>query len=259
MSRSKAIKPVVSIVVPTLNEEATVGSTISRIAQLIKKRPEYEWNIVVTDSSSSDATHLIVRGLQKRQKNLYLLVTELPGLGWALFEGKKFAVTSLKSEYIVTLDCDGSHDPQEIIQMLERAKTAELVVGSRYVKNGTIENWSLHRKIFSIVGNLYLKYALGIRGVHDYTSNFRVYSKATVQVLMQESSHLVSDWSYLCVVLMILGRYNMKLVEHPIHFKDRMYGESKLDPMTYISRLLVLGFRQKWQNLAALTTKAKSQ
>ncbi len=254
MLRSKT-KKILSIVIPTLNEEANVGRMIAALNKLAYHLQEYMLYIVVADSNSTDATHLIVQGIQKKQKNVFLLIIDKPGLGEALLQGKKFAFEKMKSDVIVTLDCDGSHDPKEIIGMIQKLRYADIIIGSRYITHGSIENWPIHRKIFSIFGNLYLKCALGVYSVTDYTSNFRVYSAHAVKTILEESHQLVSDWSYLCLVLMIANRKGIKLLEFPIHFQDRIYGESKLNPMSYISRLLLLGFKHRYQRFFAVAAQ----
>ena len=132
-------------------------------------------------------------------------------MGKALFEGLKHACFEMNSDLIVTLDCDGSHNPYVIPALVEKLDDVDMVIGSRYTQDGEIGEWPLHRRLLSSLGNLYLQVLLGMRHVTDYTSNFRAFHADAIKPLLL-SNTLPTDWSFLCMFLVEAKRLELSVL-----------------------------------------------
>jgi dolichol-phosphate mannosyltransferase len=146
------------------------------------------------------------------------------GLGLAYLEGFQWAF-SKGFDVVVEMDADGSHRTQDLALLLEASKTADLVIGSRWISGGEVENWPLIRKLISRIGNRYAKTMLGTK-IWDMTSGFRVYRAEFLQKLVTES---VSSHGYsFQVELAYRASKAGSVVEVPITFVERVNGKSKM-------------------------------
>ena len=160
----------ISIVIPTYNERDNV---VLLVQQIVKLLPDS--TILIVDDNSPDGTAEVVRNL--KIPNLTVFVRNERGLGSALRYGIKKGLES-GAEFVVTMDADLSHNPIYLPQMTKIAIEADydLVIGSRYVKGGGIENWPLSRRIISRDAN-YLFRLISHSPINDNTTNYRVYSR----------------------------------------------------------------------------------
>src|SRR3990167_3254001 len=142
------------IIIPTYNEKGNIGRLIEVLEKVIKGLPEkFVTHILVVDDSSPDGTGEEVRIAKKRYSNVHLLTNPRKiGLGSAYLKGMDHAVDVMKADILMEFDADFSHDPLKIPQFLDAIdQGSDLVLGSRYIKGGTIPaNWGWHRKFFSI-------------------------------------------------------------------------------------------------------------
>ena len=219
----------ISIVIPTYNERDNV---VLLVRQIVKLLPDS--TILVVDDNSPDGTAEVVRNL--KIPNLTVFVRSERGLGSALRYGIKKELES-GAEYVVTMDADLSHNPIYLPQMTKIAIEADydLVIGSRYVKGGGIENWPLRRRIISRSAN-YLFRLISRSPLNDNTSNYRVYSrKAGTLALNCETAN---GYEFqICSVFKIV-KSNLRTVEYPIVFKDRKVGKSKLRSLEILNWFL---------------------
>jgi len=219
----------ISIVIPTYNERDNV---VLLVRQIVKLLPDS--TILVVDDNSPDGTAEMLRNL--KIPNLTVFVRSERGLGSALRYGIKKGLES-GAEYVVTMDADLSHNPIYLPQMTKIAIEADydLVIGSRYVKGGGIENWPLRRRIISRSAN-YLFRLISRSPLNDNTSNYRVYSrKAGTLALNCETAN---GYEFqICSVFKIV-KSNLRTVEYPIVFKDRKVGKSKLRSLEILNWFL---------------------
>jgi len=219
----------ISIVIPTYNERDNV---VLLVRQIVKLLPDS--TILVVDDNSPDGTAEMLRNL--KIPNLTVFVRSERGLGSALRYGIKKGLES-GAEYVVTMDADLSHNPIYLPQMTKIAIEADydLVIGSRYVKGGGIENWPLRRRIISRGAN-YLFRLISRSPLNDNTSNYRVYSrKAGTLALNCETAN---GYEFqICSVFKIV-KSNLRTVEYPIVFKDRKVGKSKLRSLEILNWFL---------------------
>jgi dolichol-phosphate mannosyltransferase len=125
------------------------------------------------------------------------------------------------------MDSDLSHDPAQLAALLDAAREgADLVVGSRYVRGGSVTNWSRVRLALSRMGNLYASVMLGIP-LHDATSGYRVYRRALLQNLVVEPFH-ADGYGFQVELVMRSWLRGWTTAEVPITFREREHGQSKL-------------------------------
>ena len=208
------------VVIPTYNEAETIAETVSQVLEVVP-----ELSVLVVDDSSPDGTAAIVKESFADQPRVHVLTRELKqGLGLAYLDGFQWAFIN-GFDAIVEMDADGSHRASDLASLLEASISADLVIGSRWVRGGEVENWPWFRKLISRIGNRYAKAMLGTE-ILDMTSGFRVYRAGFLQQLISEpvSSH---GYSFQ-VELAYRASRTGSVVEVPITFVERVNGKSKM-------------------------------
>ena len=214
----------IGVILPTYREEDNISKLIDAIEDL-----KLDTSILVIDDSSPDRTAEIVQEKQTKYTNVLLCVRpKKSGLGTAITDGFKYFL-SLKQppKYVITMDADYSHNPQDIPQLLSKMYESEcaIVIGSRYVKGGKIEGWPFTRKIISRTANSIARFSLGLK-LHDCTSGFRCYStkflRATIGSLHSHTYEIQIE------TIRQASLRNFCLKETPVLFVNRKIGKSKL-------------------------------
>jgi dolichol-phosphate mannosyltransferase len=224
----------VLLVLPTYQEAAN----IERVLRAAKAEVP-GLSILVVDDSSPDGTAAIARRVSEELPGIYVL--ERPGkegLGRAYIAGFEWGLER-GFEGFIEMDSDFSHDPAQLPQFIERLEEGyDVVVGSRYVPGGRVENWSMLRKVISVGGNAYARLALRLP-IHDSTSGFRAYSARVLRRIPLEE---VRSSGYGFQVEMTLrtilagGRH----CEVPIVFRDRELGASKMSSRIVLEAFLLV-------------------
>ncbi|MBI3069859.1 MAG: glycosyltransferase family 2 protein [Candidatus Levybacteria bacterium] len=230
----------VVIIVPTYNEKGNIERLIpileEKIFPVIKN---HKMHVLVVDDNSPDGTADEVKKLMKKWDNISLSIGEKRGLGAAYVRGMNYATTEMGAEVMFEMDADLSHEPKKIPEFLEKIDEGyDLVIGTRYSGGGSIpHNWGLHRKLFSIFGNLLVRTILTRFWIHDWTGGFRALRK---EVFLKEKAELTAFRGYTFQVSFLHKaiRDGFKITEVPIHFTDRTLGRSKIAPREYIADLL---------------------
>ncbi|MBK4347013.1 polyprenol monophosphomannose synthase [Lacisediminihabitans changchengi] len=209
------------VVLPTYNECENITPIIRRI---LASSPHTD--VLVVDDNSPDGTGRIADDLAARHPEVHVLHrTEKNGLGGAYLAGFAWG---LEAGYwaLVEMDADGSHHPEDLPRMIELLADHDLVLGSRWVPGGRTENWPLSRQLLSRGGSMYTRAALGI-DVRDATGGFRVFS---ARALREIDLGGVASQGY-CFQVDLLWRaleHGLRVVETPITFTERVFGESKM-------------------------------
>lgn len=217
----------VVVLVPTYNERETLPVTV---AGILDAAPEVD--VVVIDDNSPDGTGAVadeIAGTESRVHVLHRASKE--GLGAAYLEGFLWALDR-GYDTLVEMDADGSHRAQDLPRLLAAAADADAVIGSRWVRGGSVANWPLHRKALSVGGNAYVKLLLGMP-VNDATAGFRVYRadalrRMGLEDVASQGYCFQTDLTWRAV------RSGLRVVEVPITFVEREVGHSKMsrDVMT---------------------------
>jgi dolichol-phosphate mannosyltransferase len=226
------------IIIPTYNEAQNIAALIQAI-----------WNvggdshIIIVDDNSPDGTADIAEKLGQRHGDILVhRRTGKLGIGSAVHDGMKIALSFPECEYVITMDADLSHDPRDIPRLLEAIADADLVQGSRYIKGGRIVGWSLHRRLISRVANLLYKWLFGLG--NEVTTFFRVYSRECAEVVANRECS--SGYHFSVDSALIIKDSGFKVKEVPITFVDRSRGASKLNKLAIINSLFFM-VRTFWQ------------
>ncbi|MDP3998537.1 MAG: glycosyltransferase [bacterium] len=230
----------VVVINPTYNERENIGLLIEEEQKIFKSIKKHEMHTLVVDDSSPDETHKVVQEKMRKFKNVHLVIGGKLGLGAAYIRGMDYAVNQLGADIIFEMDADFSHDPQKIPEFLEKIDRGhDFVIGSRYIPGGSIpQNWGIHRKIFSVIGNLLVRLILGRLKIHDWTGGFRAIRKE-VFLKNHEKLYGFTGYTFQVALLYYAIQEGFKITEVPIDFVDRKYGKSKIAPLRYITRLLL--------------------
>ena len=213
----------VCVVIPTYNEAENLPNLVEALEEELQKE---DFKIIVVDDNSPDGTAEVVEKLDQRYGNI--IVHRRPsklGVGSALRDGLKIALSSLGCEYVVTMDADLSHNPKDVRRLLSEAEDADLVQGSRYMKGGGVIGWSSFRSAVSYVANLLCRLLFRTQ-LHEHTSNFRVYSRRCGEIITATLHCEHYDWFIGSILLTKDHAYRIK--EVPITFINRAHGKSKL-------------------------------
>lgn len=217
----------VMVVLPTYNESENIREIVAALFGL--GIPNF--HALIVDDNSPDGTGDIAEDLARQDcfqgKVFVLHRAEKQGLGPAYKQGFKRAL-SLGADIIIQMDADFSHQPQYIPRMLEAAKRHDIVLGSRYVPGGSVdEGWGFLRKWLSWWANRV--YACGILNIpiKDSTGGFRLFHRES---LMRMNFNRVKANGYVFQVEMIFTAHRLgcDIKEIPIHFPDRLRGTSKM-------------------------------
>ena len=228
------------IIIPTYNEADNIQHTIEEVFFELDKLSNYNSYILIFDSASDDGTQEIVAHLQAQYSNLILKSEPVKsGLGSAYYQAINYVTSQLPIDIIFEFDADLSHQPKYIPDMVKLLEKYDCVVGSRYVKGGSIpKNWGTYRKILSKLGNQIARILL-TRKYRDLTSGFRgTRTRILRQVITDE--FISKDYAYKLELFWRLHKYKAQIVEFPIDFEDRTLGHSKLPPNSVQDSLKVL-------------------
>ncbi len=220
-SRSGADADDVWVILPTYCE----AENVERVIGLVRKAVPAA-QILVVDDASPDGTSEIVTRLAEADAKLHLLRRPAKiGLGAAYLEA--FGnVLERGAGIVVTMDCDLSHDPADIPRLVEKTTEAGCVVGSRYIHDGSIENWPVHRLALSSAANRFVR-ALFDVPVADLTSGFRAYRPDVVRAII-DSVPRSQGYSFQVEAVRTAFKTGLGVAEVPIRFTERVAGRSKM-------------------------------
>ena len=212
------------VILPTYNEADTIGQLIEDIENL-----NLNATILIIDDSSPDGTLGIAQQKQEKYENVLLYTrAQKRGLGTAITDGFKFFLNAqFIPKYIITMDADYSHNPQDIPRFLSTIKECNsgIVIGSRYINTGRIAGWPISRKILSKTANYTARVALGLK-LKDCTSGYRCYS---TNFLKEAITNLHSHTYEIQIeTIRQAALRNFLVTELPILFVNRKRGKSKL-------------------------------
>ena len=225
------------LVSPTFNERSNLEELVARVFAAAPR-----CHLLVVDDNSPDGTAALCSELALRFPGLHLLERKGDrGLGRAYVDGLQYGLAH-GYKWIGTLDADLSHDPEYLPTMLAVAATRDVVIGSRYVRDGGTVNWRIRRIVLSYTANRFAAWLLRIPA-RDTTSGYRLYRASALARIPLEDVRS-SGYSFLVELLYRLHRAGCTIGESPIVFYDRTQGESKLGAREiYVGALRLLGMR----------------
>jgi len=222
------------VCLPTYDEKDNV---VPMTAAILAATPDVD--VLIIDDNSPDGTGQLADGIAAREPRVKVLhragkeglgKAYLAGFDWALGHGY---------ELILEMDADFSHDPKYLPGMLEAARGADLVLGSRNIPGGGTVNWGVGRKIISRGGSLYARTILGIP-VRDLTGGFKCFHRKVLESIDLATVEC-SGYAFQIELTFRALRRGFRVVEFPIVFVDRRVGQSKMS-----KRIVLEALRKVW-------------
>ena len=218
---------------PTFNE---AGNIHHAVEGLFKYNPTVD--LLIVDDDSPDGTGVLADQLGSSDSRIKVMHRkEKQGLGAAYIAGFKYAFES-DYDYVVEMDADGSHRAEDLPKLLAACESNDLVIGSRYVKGGSTENWPLHRRWLSKGGNFYAKLMLGTK-LNDMTAGFRVFSIPFLRTMNLETIN-ARGYSFQIEMAYRTIQLGGRTAEVPIVFIEREVGESKMSKAIVLEALVLM-------------------
>jgi dolichol-phosphate mannosyltransferase len=232
------------VIVPTYNERENIVPLAERILRLPVKV-----DLLVVDDNSPDGTGKIADDLAAKFPSIHVLHREEKnGLGRAYCAGFAWALEH-GYEFILEMDGDFSHNPDDIPRFIEAARDADLVLGSRYCNGIRVINWPLNRLMLSMGAAKYVRIITGMP-VTDPTGGFKCFRRRALKMIDLDAVRS-NGYSFQIELTHKLWRVGMKIAEVPIIFTDRFQGTSKMsgaivrEALLMVWRLLIQnGFRR---------------
>lgn len=211
------------VIIPTYNEKDNVERMIRKVFSL-----PMPFELLIVDDNSPDGTAKIVKSLQDEYKeDLHILERSgKQGLGTAYIAGFRWALEH-GYEYIFEMDCDFSHNPDDLIRLSCACEAgADLAIGSRYKTGVNVVNWPLGRVIMSYGASIYVRMVTGLK-VYDTTAGFKCYTRKVLETIDLDSIHF-KGYAFQIEMKYNAFRLGFTIEEVPIVFTDRKAGVSKM-------------------------------
>ena len=210
------------VVVPTYNEKGNIRNIYEKIFKASKLS-----HLLIVDDNSPDGTGKIADELARKDKRVRVLHRAgKQGLGSAYVAGMRYALEK-GYQNVIAMDADLSHDPTNLPKMLELSKKFDLVIGSRYVKDGGMVNWNARRFLISQLANLFCRALLGLKQA-DCSGGFKCYRTELLRKIDLDKV-FAKGYSFQVEILYRAVCQGASIVEIPIIFVNRHEGESKLN------------------------------
>jgi dolichol-phosphate mannosyltransferase len=209
------------VIIPTYNER-------DNIPTLVECLLEHDGvSVMVVDDASPDGTGAVADEIARRYPGRVEVVhrTANRGFGRSYIDGIGRAI-AMPVDVICQMDADLSHDPARLPALIEATRRADVVIGSRYVEGGAIQNWPRRRRLLSLFANKYVRAITRLRA-RDCTSGFRCWRRDALAALPLD--RFVSDgYSFLVEMLFAASRQGRTIAEVPITYVERREGQSKM-------------------------------
>jgi dolichol-phosphate mannosyltransferase len=226
----------ITVIIPTYNERENILKIVSAVNIQLPQA-----NILVVDDNSPDKTYEVVRDMQKKIPNLSLLLrTKKEGLGKAYIDAFRMILKDGSRDAIIMMDADFSHNPKYLPLLVKESLEADVVIGSRYIKGGGIENLDAWRKFLSKFANMYAKKIIRIP-IFDYTAGFiLIKTELLKQVELNKIS--AAGYAFLIELKSLLWKTGARFKELPIILCNRAQGKSKMN-----NKIILEGVWAPWK------------
>ena len=239
----------VSIIIPTYNEKENIVILTNKLTEIFKNSV-HDLKIIVVDDNSPDGTSSVVKKLDLFEQTIFLITRqEKLGLGSAYQAGYDWCKNN-NSECIIQMDSDLSHPPEITINLVDSiGEGYDVAIASRYVDNGGVSSWPIHRKIISFIANMLVRVFLGSK-LHDNTTGYRAFNSDTIELLIKYDVKS-NGFSYLIESIYLFHKKKLKIKEIPFIFQERSIGKTKLSSfeilrfLLSIFHLLIYGIKEK--------------
>ena len=221
------------IAIPIYNEKKNILELI-KVLRDFSNRHGWHIDIVIVDDNSPDGSGDEIKNNYSSSDGVHLICrSKKMGLGSAYINAFNWILNNLKVDVVIQMDADFSHPPDLIPEMLDQITSgADVVIASRYTKNGGVENWSISRKILSIGANLLFKLFIGTN-IKDVTGGYRAFRFEIIRKLMKQDLSS-KGYEFQIETIYHLSQMTKKVIEIPFVFKKRTAGKSKLSLLEVI-------------------------
>ncbi len=212
------------VIIPTYNEKENIERMVRKVMSLSEN-----FHLLIVDDGSPDGTGNIIKQLQKEFPDKLFLEERAGklGLGTAYLHGFRWGLEKGYT-YLFEMDADFSHNPDDLLRLLDACKTkgADLAIGSRYVKGGKVANWDRKRLLLSFFASFYVRMILWVN-IRDTTAGFKCYHRSVLEKINFDAVTFKGYAFQICMKYAAV-RHNFKVIEVPITFIDREFGQSKM-------------------------------
>ncbi|MGB3799515.1 MAG: polyprenol monophosphomannose synthase [Lewinella sp.] len=232
------------VIIPTYNERENISRMVEVVFGLSQP-----FHLLIVDDGSPDGTADVVRGLQVRfPGRLHLLERAGKlGLGTAYLDGFRWGLARPEGyNYFFEMDADFSHTPADLVRLRAACHDgdADVAVGSRYTKGGSVKNWPMDRIFLSYGASVYTRIVTGMP-IKDPTAGFMCYSRPVLEAMNFDDIRCIG-YAFQIEMKFTARKLGFKIVEVPITFTDRIAGNSKMHKS--IIKEAVLGvLRLRWR------------
>ena len=211
------------VIIPTYNEIANISPMIDKVFSLAEP-----FDLLIIDDGSPDGTADVVKRRQAEfEGRLHIIERKGKlGLGTAYLTGFKWAMEQ-GYDYIFEMDCDFSHNPDDLVRLYQKAEEGyDVVVGSRYVKGVNVVNWPMSRLLMSYFASVYVRFVTRMP-VRDATAGFVCYSRKALETLNLDAIQM-KGYGFQIEMKYSAWRLGLKVGEVSIIFTERQEGASKM-------------------------------
>src|SRR3954451_25156384 len=213
------------LILPTYNEAENIEPLVRAVVPQLEGTDTPHTVLIVDDGSPGGTGEIAERLAAELAPVRVLHRDRKEGLGRAYLAGFDLALSE-GAELVLEMDSDFSHDPRDVPRLIEAAGGADLVLGSRYVRGGGVENWGLVRRALSRGGSWYARVVLRVP-VRDLTGGFKCFRRAVLEQLDLPRVH-ADGYGFQIELTYRAIQAGFRVVEVPITFRDRRVGASKM-------------------------------
>lgn len=227
------------VIIPTYNERENARNIVYTVLAA-----EPRADVLVVDDNSPDGTAAIVAEIATTSPRVHVLNRPgKMGLGTAYRDGFRWALDR-DYEYVLEMDADFSHNPEEIPRFLEAAKTADFVLGSRYLDgNVTVVDWPMSRLMLSYFANVYARIVTGLK-LWDATGGFKCFHRRVLEAINLDDVRS-NGYAFQIEMSFRAFRKGFRGIEIPIVFTDRTHGTSKMHG-GIVREAVLMVWRLRW-------------
>lgn len=214
----------IAVVIPTYNERENLPKITAQLMAL-----PLDLRLLVIEDNSPDGTGQVADELTKQYPGRVSVMhrTGKLGLGTAYISGFK-QMLATDADAIGQMDADFSHPPEKLLEMLSALQDVDIAAGSRYIPGGSLdEKWPFWRKALSGFGNIYARTILGM-SLKDVTGGFRLWKRQTLEAFPLDEIR-ANGYVFQVEMAYVAQKLGFRFKEIPIHFNERIYGQSKMN------------------------------
>jgi dolichol-phosphate mannosyltransferase len=233
-------------IIPTYNELESLPKTLQRLRAAVPAS-----DVLVVDDNSPDGTGQLADSFAADDAQVHVLHRQgKAGLGAAYIAGFRWGLAE-GYDVLVEMDADGSHQPEQLPQLLEALEQgADLAMGSRWVAGGSVVNWPLYRQMISRTGSTYARLMLGLK-IKDVTGGYRAFRRTTLEKLNLDQVDSVG-YGFQVDLAWRVAKLGLRIEERPITFVERELGASKMSGNIVVEAMINVtkwGLKARWNKL----------